>query len=57
MLLVLRRAHLVCQSGCVVGNEMKVCLEEVQVAVVYVLGRRQEKLNSERESGVPCSNF
>lgn len=31
--------HLVCQSGCVVGDEMKVCLEEIQVAVMYILQR------------------
>ena len=31
--------HLVCQAGCVVGDEMKVCLEEIQVAVMYILQR------------------
>lgn len=31
--------HLVGQSSLVVGDKMKVCLEEIQVAVMYILQR------------------
>lgn len=42
-----KKTHLVCQYRGVVGHKMKVCLEEIQVAIVYILKKQHEKLKSQ----------
>lgn len=41
-----KQPHLVCQSSWVIGDKMKVCLEQIQVAVMYILQRWYIKLKA-----------
>lgn len=38
-------SYLVCETCWVVGDKMKMCFEEIQVAVVYILQKRQRNLD------------
>lgn len=40
-----KKPHLVRQSSCVVRDKMKVCLEEIQVTVMYILWREVKSEN------------
>lgn len=35
--------HLVCESGRVVGDEMEVCLKQIQVAVMHILREHKHR--------------